>query len=512
MFPEARIAPMPALPDPLALIVAEDSEDDYDLIVATLSKSVIRLNCRRVDTAEGLEAALAARMPDAVISDHRMPRFSSFEALKIVRAVDADMPFVIVSGTIGEHTAVEAMREGASDYLMKDDLSHLAPALARALETAAVRRRRREVEAALIDNEARFRALTANLPGVVFQVEGVGGRYAPVYVSDGSRRLLGIYPERLIANPLALVERLSQADLAELVAAFRGSEERGTPVRWIGRVPPRDGADAEWLEVAASMRRTGPDRVVWDGIAVDVTPLVRTEHALAASREELRELARHVAAVSERERESLSRELHDEVGSMLTGLRFQLAWLREKLKDDRRFAAPLARANELVEAAIGASSRIMQDLRPPILDAGIVAALEWLVRQYAERMDTTAVFDGPQDEPVLTPEEAIVVFRIAQEALTNAAKHAKANRVDVQFAIDGETIQLEVRDDGCGIAADDLAKVDRFGLRGMRERAASLGGRVEIEPGEHGGTDVRLTLPRRRKRAGTTRRAKSVAR
>jgi signal transduction histidine kinase len=503
---------MPALPDPLALVVVEDSEDDYALIVASLSKSVIRLTSRRVDTAEALEAALAAGRPDAVISDHRMPRFSSFEALKIVREADADLPFVIVSGTIGEHTAVEAMREGASDYLMKDDLSRLAPALARALETAAVRRRRREVEAALIDNEARFRALTANLPGVVFQVERVGGRYVPLYASDGTRRLLGIDPERLIAAPEALLSRLPAADLAELALAFRDSAERGTPVRWIGRVPPRDGADAEWLEVAAGVRRTAPDRVVWDGIAVDVTPLIRTEHALAASQEELRELARHVAAVAEREREALSRELHDEVGSMLTGLRFQLAWLREKLKDERRFAAPLRRANELVEAAIGASSRIMQDLRPPILDAGIVAALEWLVRQFAERMDITAVFDGPPDEPVLTPEEAIVVFRIAQEALTNAAKHAKANRVDVQFELADDTIRLDVRDDGRGIETRDLAKVDRFGLRGMRERAASLGGRVEIEPGEHGGTDVRLSLPRHRKPASAPRRAKSVAR
>jgi PAS domain S-box-containing protein len=503
---------MPTLPDPLSIVVVEDSEDDYALVVANLTRGGARVDARRVDTAPGLRDALAAGLPDAVVSDHRLPQFSSFEALKIVRAADADLPFVIVSGTIGEQTAVEAMREGASDYLMKDQVARLGPALARALEAANARRRRREVEAALIDSEARFRALAANLPGVVFQVERVDGRFRLVYVSDGARRLVGLDPERLIAAPASLAGRVAPDDLARLAAAFGAAGDGPGPVRWTGRVSPGDGADAVWLEIAASARRTDDARVVWDGLAVDVTPLVRTEHALASSREELRELARHLAEVAERERESLSRELHDEVGSMLTGLRFQLAWLRGQLDGDRRFSAPLRRVDELVEAAIGASSRIMQDLRPPILDAGIVPALEWLVRQFAERMDITAVFDGPPDEPVLGPEEAIVVFRIAQEALNNAAKHANANRVDVRFALRDDAMSLEVVDDGRGIEPRDLAKVDRFGLRGMRERAASLGGTVEIVPGEDGGTAVRLSLPREGRAAPAPRRARSVAR
>lgn len=501
---------MPAPVESLSLLVVEDSEDDYALIIASLGRAVPQFVAQRVDSAGALRDALAAGLPDAVISDHRLPRFSSFEALKLVRSFDAELPFIIVSGTIGEHTAVEAMREGASDYLMKDDLTRLAPALVHALDAAAVRRRRREVEAALVDSEARLRALAANLPGIVFQVEKVGGEFRLLYVSDGARRLLGIDPETLVAGPAALFDRLPSAEVQQVVAAFRGAVEHAAPVRWVGRVPLREPGGTEWLEIVASARRTGSERIVWDGLAVDVTPLVRAERALGQSREELRELAQHLSRLAERERELLARELHDEVGSTLTGLRFQLAWLRGQLRDDERYAAPLRRADELVEAAIGASARIMQDLRPPIIDAGIVPALEWLVRRYAERMDTTAVFEGPGDELTLTSEESITVFRIAQEALNNAAKHARAHRVDVRFAATDSEIGLEVIDDGLGIAETDLGKTDRFGWRGMRERAAALGGRIEISRGGEDGTIVRLALPRQRAGA-PAHEARSVA-
>lgn len=487
-------SPMPIAP--LTLIVVEDSEDDFDLVVSSLAKSGRRVDARRVETDASLRAALAESVPEAVISDHRLPGFSSFEALRIVRDRDQDLPFVIVSGTIGEQTAVEAMREGASDYLMKDELVRLGPALSRALDNAAARRRRREAEAALIDSEARFRALTANLPGVVFQLELLGERFRLLYVSDGVRRIFGLEPDQVTRHPESLLELASPAESDRLCRELREAGQVAQPFRWIGRLPPREGVSVEWVDVAASARRTGPDRVVWDGIIVDVTPRIRTEHALAASREELRKLAMHLAQVSEREREALSRELHDEVGSMLTGLRFSLAWLKGELKGEPRFDVHIERTEKLVDSAIQASTRIMHDLRPAILDAGIVPALEWLVREFSERIGITAVFHGPPDEPDLGPDESIVVFRICQEALNNAAKHADAKRVDVFFEVTTTEILLDVEDDGRGIAGADLEKTDRYGVRGMRERAASLGGEVEIVRRPEGGTHLRVSLPR----------------
>ena len=481
---------------PLTLIVVEDSEDDFDLVVASLSGRGRRVDARRVEDGPALRAALSDRLPDAVISDHRLPGFSSFEALRIVRDRDRDVPFIIVSGTIGEQTAVEAMREGASDYLMKSELVRLAPALDRALDNAAARRRRREAETALIDSEARFRALTANLPGVVFQLELVAGRFRLLYVSDGVRRLFGLEPDQATRHPESLLELASPAEADRLCREMREAGVAAQPFRWIGRLPPRDGVSVEWVDVSASARRTGPDRVVWDGIIVDVTPRIRTEHALAASREELRKLAMHLAQVSEREREALSRELHDEVGSMLTGLRFQLAWLKGELKGEPKFDTHIERTEKLVDSAIQASTRIMHDLRPAILDAGVVPALEWLVREFCERIGITAVFHGPPDEPALASDEAIVVFRICQEALNNAAKHAEARRVDVHFDATDVEIRLDVEDDGRGIEGADLEKTDRYGVRGMRERAASLGGRVEISRRPEGGTHLSVALPR----------------
>src|SRR5690349_3077107 len=152
---------------PLALIVIEDSPDDYALLLARLARGERKVDAVRVETRQALDEALTSRRWDAVISDHRLPQFTSLEALAVVRAHDRELPFLIVSGAIGEEVAVEAMRAGADDYLMKDKLGRLEPALTRALEAAAARRRQRAAEQALIESELRFRALTANLPGMV---------------------------------------------------------------------------------------------------------------------------------------------------------------------------------------------------------------------------------------------------------------------------------------------------------------------------------------------------------
>src|SRR5207249_7016245 len=202
-------------PASLALVVIEDAESDFDLLLRRLRNAGWDLTATRVETANALRDALA-RSPSAVISDHRLPGFSSLEALSIVRAFDPDLPFLIVSGAIGEEVAVEAMRAGAADYINKDKLGRLIPALQRALESAATRRRQREAEAALVESEARFRALTANLPGMVFQMQLVEDKLSLAYVSEGSRRLFGLPPDRLVAEPTLLFDLLGPGDGAEL--------------------------------------------------------------------------------------------------------------------------------------------------------------------------------------------------------------------------------------------------------------------------------------------------------
>jgi PAS domain S-box-containing protein len=485
---------MEAAPLPLALIVIEDSVDDFDLLVARLGRGGRVPHVERVETAEALTRALDSRAWDAVISDHRLPRFSSLEALALVRARDPELPFLIVSGAIGEEVAVEAMRAGADDYLMKDKLGRLEPALARALERAAARRRERAAEQALVESETRFRALTANLPGMVFQLEQAGERLTLAWVSEGARRLFGVAPEALVADPARWLSAMPRADAASLQRALRRAAASRRELHWSGRVANDDGS-IRWIEVSASARAQAPDRRVWDGIVADVTPQKEAEVALRASREELRTLATHLTRVREQEREAIAREIHDDVGSTLTAIKFELAFLRGTVKGEPQSAAPLARLGQLLDSAILSSTRIMHDLRPGILDEGVVAALEWQARSFEQRMRIGCHFASSHDEIPLAPEQAIAVFRICQEALNNVAKYAQASSVDIRLRAGAGRLTMDIADDGKGIADSELNRPDRFGLRGMRERAHSLGGTVDVRGAPGQGTTVSVSLP-----------------
>lgn len=489
-----RRAAFMTAPAPLALIVIEDSPDDYTLLMAHFARSGRAVDAVRVETRAELARALASRAWDAVISDHRLPQFTSLEALSVVRAHDGDLPFLIVSGAIGEEVAVEAMRAGADDYLMKDKLGRLEPALTRALEASAARRRQRAAEQALVESETRFRALTANLPGMVLQLEQHGRRLRLSYVSEGARRLFGVEPQALTQDPGHWLARLPHEDAAALMRVLRGAAREGGELRWVGRVAPAPG-ELRWVELSASARPTGPGRAIWDGIVTDITPRKQAEAALTASREELRTLATHQTRVREQEREAIAREIHDDVGSTLTAIKFELAFLRTALKEDVRFTEPLARVGQLIDTAILSSTRIMHDLRPGILDEGVVAALEWQARSFEQRMGIACRFASSHDEIPLSPEQAIAVFRICQESLNNVAKYAQARAVEIRLRAGAGRLTLVIADDGRGIEPAEINRPDRFGLRGMRERAQSLGGTVEVRGVTGRGTTVSVALP-----------------
>jgi signal transduction histidine kinase len=477
--------------DAIALVVVEDSPDDVDLLIARLQAGGMRVAARRVETAVELREALASGRCDIVISDHQLPRFGSLEALRIVRESDPDLPFVIVSGAIGEEVAVELMRSGANDYLMKDRLARLVPSVGAALDGAAARRARRATEAALVESEARFRSITANLPGMVFQLHAEGDLLVYDHVSDGARSVLGIEPDALVARPLALFEVLEPDD----ARALREAAANFGDLHWTGRLQVPAGKPAVWLQLDAGARRLPLGYVQWNGIVRDVSRRVRAQEELHASQEELRALASHLVRVREEEREHLAREIHDDVGSTLTGVKFGLAWLRGQLEDSPALAARVSQTDQIVDAVIHATSRIVHDLRPGIIDEGIVPALEWLTRSHEQRLGIPCRFFASHEDIDLDRDRAIAVFRVCQEALNNAAKYSCATRLDVRLEEAGGSLALEIRDNGRGIGREDMAKSAAWGLRGMRERAVSLGGVLDVSGGPGHGTTIALLLP-----------------
>jgi len=157
---------------PLRVLLVEDSEDDAILVLRELRRSGYDLTSERVDTPEAMQAALDKREWDIVLSDYSMPRFSMAAALAMVKQKELDLPFIIVSGAISAEAAVAAMRDGAHDYVMKNDLARLAPAVERELREAEVRSERQQVQQALRDSEELSSALIGNLTDAVFLFRG----------------------------------------------------------------------------------------------------------------------------------------------------------------------------------------------------------------------------------------------------------------------------------------------------------------------------------------------------
>jgi signal transduction histidine kinase len=353
--------PRSAAPRRLNLLHLEDSELDHQLVLAHLRRGGVEASLHRVDNETDYLAALGQTW-DGVISDYNLPGFSGLIALELLRERNKLLPFILVSGEIGEDTAVEAMRNGASDYLLKSNLTRLVPALLHAVDASETQR-------------------------------------------------------------------------------------------------ARERADLE----------------------------------LERSRKQLSELAQHLQTSIEQERAAIAREIHDDVGGSLTAVKFDLAWMVRHAPSPAH-GERAQQALETVNHAIEASQRIMHNLRPAILEQGLVPALQWMVQRFERRSGITAIFRTRHDHLNLPAGVPLVAYRTAQEALTNISKHAGATRVEVDLTVAGGVLSLEVSDNGRGVAQGALSKDRSFGLRGLHERADTVGGWIDLSSATTGTTLI-LSVP-----------------
>lgn len=349
---------------PLLILHLEDSQADQRLAALTLRRAQLNCSLVSVDQLPDFLQQLHTQTFDLVLADYYLPGFTAIEAWEATQQLPYCPPFVLLSGAIGEVAAVDAIRLGISDYLLKDDIARLPHVLTRALEVHEARRTREQAVA----------------------------------------------------------------------------------------------------ELAASERR-------------------------------LAELTEHLQTSIEQERAAIAREIHDDIGGSLTSVKFDLAWIT-------RNAAPLPAvtehaqsALEMLQHALGASQRIMMNLRPPVLDQGLAAAIQWLTKGFERRTGTpVTLLLRPLHAP-LPPAVQLVSYRAVQEALTNIAKHASAKAVHIDLSDAESVLTVEVRDNGCGITAAQRGKAKAFGLRGLAERARTVGGWLDVssQPGQ--GSSIIVSIP-----------------
>ncbi len=347
---------------------------------------------------------------------------------------------------------------------------------------------RRRARAALQESEARLKGIAGNVPGLVFRLEraDVESPVVFAYISDASVELVGYPAAELQRADRGLRSLVHPADQASYRRTQDAALAGDSDWQWQGRILTRDG-QLRWADIKATARRLGEGRVVWDGIVWDITENKQVELELAESRARLRELSAHLESVREEEKARIAREVHDELGQVLTVLKLetamcelvcagQLPELDQRLQSIKRLIAQLFQLVRDVATA----------LRPPILDAGIASAIEWQVRRFEARTQIPCLVEVPEHVPELSDGKAIGLFRILQEALTNVMRHAGAHSVQVRLSLEDDELCLWVSDDGKGFVAEQRKPGQSFGLVGMQERVLMLGGQLSIDsrPGE----------------------------
>lgn len=230
-------------------------------------------------------------------------------------------------------------------------------------------------------------------------------------------------------------------------------------------------------------------------IASDLSEMKRAEQELRASSEQLRNLAAHLLSVREEERTRISREVHDELGQALTAVKMDLAWLARRLpRGNGQMLERISSTGQLADSIIQSIRRISTELRPAVLDLGLAAAVEWQVQEFQARSGIQCKVRVLTRE-VVASNASTAMFRICQETLTNVARHANATRAEVVLQKQRDRLVLLIHDNGRGFDQADPSLPKSLGLLGMRERAAIVGGEVNISSAPGKGTTVTAWIP-----------------
>ena len=266
-------------------------------------------------------------------------------------------------------------------------------------------------------------------------------------------------------------------------------------------------ANGEEFPIDASISQISIEgRKFYTVILRDITERKRAEEALERSYRDLRDLSAKMHEVREAERLRIARELHDELAQWLTAIKMDIAWIAGRLSPEQANVRERAhKARGLVDTTVAAVRRIASDLRPVMLDdLGLVAAVENLLHELSQRSGIVVSLDADESGVDVGEPLASALYRIAQEALTNVARHSGATEVRVEVRADGENLVLAVTDNGKGIDLEAAARSKSYGIMGMRERATTLGGSASITAAEGGGTRVEVVVPLARYRGRRT--------
>ncbi len=482
----------------LDVLLVEDSVEDAEYLQQVLREGGLSFDCFRATTLSALRDALLNKNWDVVLSDYSLPEIDAQTVLSELIIRKLKIPLIVVSSHVSEaQAAATLMAKGVYDFLMKSNLARLVSVVRRSVLEAENCQKLNYMQLALKKSESCFRAITANLPGVVFQLLITPNHTIHfLQMNEASDTLLGLPPEALIKKPALFSELILSDDRKVYDQLMTSSAKHLTVWNWEGRIQVRNSHEIKWISLRATPKKLDDGAVVWDGIMINITRNKLAEIEIARSREQLAELSSYLLKVKEQERARIAHEIHDDIGGTLTAIKCELLPCMNGASRQPDFYRKKAMAVDLlVDRVIDSTRRIALALRPDILDCGIVAAIRWQAKEFINHTDIPCQIFCSSDEIALDPDLSVAIFRVFQETLTNISKHAKASRVEVKLASLNECILLEVADNGSGITNLDMERQDSFGIRGMRERCQQLKGNFHISGKPGKGTRITIRIP-----------------
>ena len=336
---------------------------------------------------------------------------------------------------------------------------------------------------------ARMRSLFNLAPTAIWIAEGefivfANQACAVLFGADDPQTLVGRSIYALLAPQSHGAVRQSMAQVLDSATLLSRVSER------IARL---DGAVRDVEIAVAAMPEHG--RSTLQMVINDVTEQSRANRELQRSRRELHQLTASLVDAREEERRRIARELHDELGQRLTALKLELSTLDDRPRSGRP-SPRIAAMFDMIDETVAAVRRIATDLRPAMLDdLGLNTAIEWLARESGRRMGVKVALALPPVDPPIGEAASIALYRMAQETLTNIARHARATEVRIEMQCGADSVMLRVQDNGVGLPKPVTQRRVSHGLMGMRERCQMLGGKIDVCNAPEGGARITIRLP-----------------
>lgn len=484
----------------LSILLVGFLNQSVEIICKTLTDEDINFDSKLVSSYDEFLHAIQEYRWEIIILNGTTPATGAHQVLTYFSRVNQflKIPVIIVSSESSEQSARNFLKAGAYDFMLMPSLIRLGPVIRKCAQELKSVQENRVTQLNLQKSEARFRAIASNLPGLVFQfLKKPDKSIAFPFVSEGVLMLLGLTIEELTIHPDLFYQMILPEDQHSYNDQMQASAENFSTWNWEGRIRVNGDRDIKWISLRATPRQSNQGGILWDGIVLNITRNKLAEIELANSHAQLAELSSYLQKIKEHERMHIAREIHDDIGGTLTAIKCELQACIDIDKPRLpEFYQQKARSiEELVDYVIDSTRRISLDLRPGVLDVGIVASVYWQAREFSKRNHIPCEVACESEDISLSDDLAVAIFRIFQETLTNITKHANASIVKVKLAEIDDHVLLEVIDNGKGITDLEMKKSNSFGLRGIRERCQQLGGDFCIAGAKGKGTSILIKIP-----------------